>query len=72
MPFKIVVQNGGVNPDQAEWHFKTDVKLCTEVPPTGRNCFREKLISQLVPGDMICPEPGRPGPSNEVVSVTET
>jgi len=69
VPFKIIVKNAAA--DQAEWHFKTDVLLCTEVLPAGRNCFRNKLISNLVAGDFACPEPGRPGPSSEVVSVTE-
>jgi hypothetical protein len=69
MSFKITVKNAAG--DEAEWGYPTDVKLCTEVPPAGRNAFREVLISELEVGDMICHQPGKHGPSNEVVSVEE-
>jgi len=69
MSFKITVKNA--SDDQAEWHYLTDVKLCAEILPAGRNAFREVLISDLEVGDMICHQPGKHGPSNEVVSVEE-
>jgi len=71
MPFQVIVENTATPPEQATWIYPTDVKLCVERPPYGRNAYSEKLVSAVVPGERICHTPGGPCHSRLVVSVTE-
>jgi len=71
MPFQVIVENTATPPEQATWIYTTNVKLCVERPPYGRNAYEEKLVSAVVPGERICHTPGDPCHSRLVVSVTE-
>jgi len=72
MSFRVAVKDDVTpTPNEAEWIYTTDAKLCVEIAPFGRNAYREKPISTVTPGERICRYPGKPCHPREVISVTE-
>ena len=72
MPFRVTVKDEATpTPNEAEWVYTTDVRLFVEIAPYGRNAYRQKLISTVIPGERICRNTARPCHSREVISVTE-
>ena len=72
MSFRVAVKDDVTpTPNEAEWIYTTDAKLFVEIAPYGRNTYREKPISTVIPGERICRTPGDPCHSRLVVSVTE-
>lgn len=73
MAFKITGKDDATPPNEFEWVYPQDVTLFVEVPPVGRNVWREKLVSAIQAGERVCLYPGTSQPchAREVISVEE-